>query len=150
MSEESVKPLPFFYVGREETQKRITAFLKMKHKLQSESIGKPDTKSIWYSAEHIEGLLNEMKDANADGLRIYFGSYGEEYGELKNQTCLLMVMTRLNEETGSHSDFDIEDEPNFSQRSSVERGFEIPSEKYFNVGSPCPPICSLQEMKYGV
>lgn len=148
MSDEPVKPLPFFYVGKEETQKRVLSYLSTKHKLLSEAIGKTDTKSIWYSRTHIEGLLDEMQHANADGLRIYLGSYPETQLELKNQTCLLMVMTRENPDTGAHADFDIEDEPDYSIRSAKEKGFEIPVEKNFNVGSPCPPICNGQEMKY--
>lgn len=143
-----VKPLPFFFVGTNVTNERVNAFLSTKHNLLSSAIGKQDTKAVWYSREHIEGLLDEMNHANADGLRIYFGAYSNEHETLSNQLCLLMVMTRLNQQTDAHADISIEDEPDFAERSTAERGFGDQTEKDFNVGSPCPPICSYQEMKY--
>ncbi len=54
---------------------------------------KEDTKSIWYSKEHIEILLEEIRVWKADGLRIYLGEY-EEAAIAPGQLCLLMVLTR--------------------------------------------------------
>ena len=140
MPGETVKPLPFFFVGKQITNERVNAFLNTKHNLLSDAISKQDTKSVWYSREHIEGLLDEMNHANANGLRIYFGAYNENHEAYSNQLCLLMVMTRLNSQSGGHADISIEDEPDFPERSVAERG--IPDfKKDFNVGSPCPPIC---------
>ena len=114
--------------------------MNTKHGLLSNAINKPDTKSVWYSREHIQGLLDEMIHANADGLRIYFGAYSENH-EYSKQLCLLMVMTRLNSQRGFQADFSIEDEPDFSERSALERGITDFKKKDYNVGSPCPPIC---------
>jgi hypothetical protein len=148
MADESVKPLPFFFVGEKITQERVSTFLNTKHKLLSEAIGKTDTKAVWYSREHIEGLLGEMNHANADGLRIYFGTYSPQHETFGSQLCLLMVMTQQNPANGAQRDISIEDAEDFALRSETERAFEPGTEKDFNVGSPCPPICGGHEMKY--
>jgi hypothetical protein len=141
MSEQNVKPLPFFFVGKDVTNERINKFLTTKYDLLSDAIGKPDTRSIWYSKEHVEGWLSEINLANADGLRIYFGSYEETHPSYPKQTCLLMVLTREDSQPGVHGDISIEDEPDFALRSQTERSIVDFTERDYNVGSPCPPIC---------
>jgi hypothetical protein len=146
MTDESVKPLPFFFVGKTVTNDRVKAFMRTKLPLLSEAIGKPDTQSIWYSKEHVQGWLDEMNHAGADGLRIYFGSYDSDHATLSNQLCLLMVMTALNTGTGGHKDISIEDASDFANRSALARSFTPDGTKRdFNVGSPCPPVCLNQE-----
>lgn len=126
--------LPFFFVGKTITNQRIQRFAATKHQLLSENLQKQDTKAIWYTKDHIELLLEEMKKAEADGLRIYFGAYGENEN-YSGQLCLLMVMTTAGP-NGSHVDITIEDAPDYQARSIDE---DRPRD--FNVGSPCPPIC---------
>lgn len=130
--------LPFFFVGRTLTNERISRFAKTKHSLLTKEIGKPETKSIWYTKEHISFLLDEMNKADADGLRIYFGTYGanENYS---GQLCLLMVMTEPNG-VGGHKDISIEDAPNFQERAVDQR-----SPRDFNIGNPCPPMCDPED-----
>ena len=141
MSDQNVKPLPFFFVGKDVTNERINTFITTKYGLLSDVIGKPDTKSVWYTREHVEGWLSEMNLANADGLRIYFGSYEETHPSYPKQTCLLMVLTKEDPQSGINMDISIEDEPNFSLRSQTERSITDLTERDYNVGSPCPPIC---------
>ncbi|SIS96446.1 hypothetical protein SAMN05421788_102362 [Filimonas lacunae] len=128
-------PLPFFFVGKTVTTQRINRFLQTKHVALSEQLGKPDTKSVWYSREHVSKLLDEIDRAGADGLRIYFGTYGEEE-VYPGQTCLLMVMTKYDQEKCRRSDITIEDSCDFQARS-----IDSSKPRDFNVGSPCPPIC---------
>lgn len=134
LKSDGAQALPFFFVGQKTTKARVERYVKAKHSLLSKDLGKADTKSIWYTKEHISFLMEEMKKADADGLRIYFGAYGKEEN-YSGQTCLLMVMTRSGKE-GCHVDITIEDEPDFQARS-----VEKDTKRDFNVGNPCPPMC---------
>lgn len=138
----SITPLPFFFISQELVDQRTSAFVSQKNNLLSEAIGKPDTQSIWYSREHIAGLLDEIDHASGDGLRIFLGMYeaGHQY---EGQLCLVMNATRP-VAVGSgvaHQDVILENEPDFLDRSTMEKGAEELWEKGYNLGSPCPPIC---------
>lgn len=134
LKSDGAQALPFFFVGKTTTKARIARYAETKHPVLSREMNKPDTKSIWYTKEHISFLLDEMNNADADGLRIYFGAYGEQEN-YSGQTCLLMVMTKPGEQTG-HIDISVEDEPDFQARSVDGSG-----RRDFNVGNPCPPMC---------
>ena len=137
LKQDAARPLPYFYVGTTITNERVSRFSQSKHALLSEKLGKPDTKAVWYTKEHIAQLLQEMEHAGADGLRIYLGEYGEDEN-YSGQLCLLMVMTKETEGIGAQSDITIEDAPDFQARS-----VDGQKPRDFNVGSPCPPICNL-------
>lgn len=150
----TVKPLPFFYVGLQATTNRITRFQNQKHNLLSQALGKPDTKSIWYSKEHFVKLLEEIEFAGGDGIRIQFGMY-EEGHQFEGQLCLLFNTTR-EKQTGNtitHSNVVLEEESNYPERSSVAREIilfpgdgSLEDVKDFNLGLPCPPRCDLEHL----
>lgn len=144
----TVKPLPFFYVGKQLTTERTTRFKDQKHNLLSQALGKPDTRSVWYSKEHFTKLLEEIEFAGGDGIRIQFGVYetGHDYA---GQTCLLFNTTRerLVGNVVTHVNVVLENEADYPERSSLPReiiefpGGSIGGIKDFNLGSPCPPSC---------
>jgi hypothetical protein len=143
-------PLPYFFIGKELTSERIGNY-SSKHTLLSDDLGRVDTRSVWYSKEHITKLLEEIEYADGDGLRIFFGAYESTHQDYAGQTCLLMVVTREKQvgESTIHENLSVEDEADFSERSALPRG--VPSwggesilskrKKDFNHGSPCPPVC---------
>ncbi|MXV14809.1 hypothetical protein [Hufsiella ginkgonis] len=135
LQQNDAQPLPYFFVGGTVTNQRKARFRATKYPLLAAAIGKPDTRSVWYSREHIEKLLWEMNHADADGLRVYFGAYAATDTH-SDQLCLLMVMTVPNTSTGGHTDITIEDAADYRDRAIDE---ETPRD--FNVGSPCPPAC---------
>ncbi|SEO51039.1 hypothetical protein [Mucilaginibacter sp. OK283] len=144
------KPLPFFFISQELADQRTSAFLNEKNNLLSNAIGKPDTRSIWYSRDHIAGLLEEIDFAGGDGLRIFLGMYEATHPNFANQLCLIMNPTRAVQagEFTIHENVILENEPEFLTRSAMARGGELPlgenlfnPQKGFNLGSPCPPIC---------
>jgi hypothetical protein len=147
----SAKPLPAFFVGQAITRDRIKRFQETKQPVLTNLIGKEDTRAVWYSIEHIEELFKELKYLNANGLRIYLGSYEESHPQYSGQTCLLMVATRLND-SQKNEDLILEQGPDFESRISLQRDLEIqpekPKERDFNYGSPCPPVCPENELKY--
>lgn len=143
----SSNPLPPFYVGRTITEARRNNFENDKLGLLTTALGKDDTKSIWYSREHIAGLIAEIDHADGDGLRIYFGAY-ESGHDYEGQLCLVMNVTR--EATVGlvtvHQNVVLEDEPDFNDRQSSDRDAGISKnlpagKRDFNFGSPCPPRC---------
>lgn len=136
----SAKPLPFFFIGKETTEKRKRLFVEKKLPKLVEALGKPDTQSIWYSRDHIAGLLEEIDHAKGDGLRLQFGSY-EDGHEFAGQLCLVMNVTR------DRKNITLEDEPDYKERSKAEKSFDPDAKvtpKDFNFGSPCPPKCDGQ------
>jgi hypothetical protein len=142
----SNKPLPFFFVGQTLVNQRSADFISQKNNLLSEALGKPDTRTIWYSREHIAGLLDEIDHAGGDGLRVAFGMY-EPGHQFEGQLCLVMNPTRAVPEGDAvlHQVVILENEPDFAARSAVEKsglfGGLLGKKKGFNLGSPCPPIC---------
>ena len=143
------KPLPTFFLGKTAANARISQFMDSKHILLSTDLRKTDTKSIWYSFEHIQNLFKELVFLNADGLRIYFGEYDAKHPDFPGQLCLVMVPTRLNEETLGHEDVIMEEDIDFSERPGSDSFISEENSKAFNYGAPCPTICPLEdEMKY--
>lgn len=151
-NKKTVKPLPAIFIGKKITTERVERYLKNKHPLLSNAISqnghpKEDTKSIWYSKEHIETWLDEINIMNADGMRVYFGEYGEKDGLFAGQLCLLIVPTRLTN-SGRHEDIIVENEPDFAERLPAQArslgntNFDAESlHRGYNYGAPCPPIC---------
>jgi len=149
------QPLPIIFVDQTTINDRVTNYQSIKHPILDTALknidnGREETKSIWYSREHFETIVNEMDLTDADGVRVYFGAYSEEDGHAPGQLCLMMVLTRT---VGSnHTDIIYENEPDFEDRSNAgsRSRFAGESEKprQFNYGSPCPPICVNQEPGY--
>lgn len=145
----STKPLPFFYVGQQLTNDRVTSYKNEKHNLLSNALGKPDTKSVWYSKDHFTKLVEEIEYAGGDGIRIQLGMYEAEH-EFAGQLCLLFNVTRENMigEIVGHTNVVLENELDFSERSSLPREIIVfpgdspnGDDRDFNMGSPCPPRC---------
>jgi hypothetical protein len=133
-------PLPFFFISQDLVDQRVSAFISQKNNLLSDALGKPDTQSIWYSRDHIAGLLTEIDHASGDGLRVYLGMY-ESGHQYEGQLCLVMNATRPPVSGSGHQDVILENEPDFVARSGTEKGADGLWEKGYNLGSPCPPIC---------
>ncbi|MCG2612745.1 hypothetical protein LZZ85_00580 [Terrimonas sp. NA20] len=147
----TVKPLPYFYVGADITDERINLFKNGKYVALTRELGKPDTRSIWYSKEHFEKLVEEIDLAGGDGIRVYFGTYepGHEY---EGQLCLLFRSTREDVRNNRihHINVILENEPDYSARSEQEREIltfpgDDPTDqdvRDFNLGQACPPRCN--------
>lgn len=146
---ETPKPLPAFFVGKAVTNARKQEFMTRKYPLLNAELKKEDTRSIWYSRDHIAKLLEEIDSAKGSGIRIYFGAY-EKGHDFEGQLCLVMNSTREKSDgvTTSQVNVYLEDEPDFAERSTTQRsvvfesGSGTKSIKDFNFGSPCPPRCN--------
>lgn len=156
----TVNELPVFFIGKDIARKRIQNFMDNKYPILSQNGTVPESKSIWYSFQHIQSLYEELSYLNASGLRIYFGAYlpadtedenplivqdAERHAAAAGQLSLLMVPTEAYLGIGNeprHKDLIIEDQPGFSDRLMGLTLLEFLSTKPYNAGSPCPPACS--------
>ena len=151
-------PLPAIFIGKEKINQRVKLYQRIKHPLLSQELSsggipREDTKSIWYSREHIEMLLSEINQMDADGIRVYFGAYEQGSGIADGQLCLLMVLTRPSADGFSHRDIILEDEPGFEERVQMTQSRSTEDEtglpggipREYNYGSPCPPICPSKD-----
>ena len=158
LNQQTVRPLPAIFIGKELLDSRVAGYLADKHPVLSKQLSgdgpyREDTKSVWYTREHVESWLEEIRHLNADGMRVYFGAYGQnEEGRPPGQLCLLMVMTRADGSGRLQKDIILEQESDFEARQQVaiSRALDpgsgilgqasIPKE--YNYGAPCPPICN--------
>lgn len=148
---QSAQPLPDIFIGTENVHTMVEKYQTEKYPLlqsaqTAKGIGRHETKSVWYSKEHIQTLLTEMDLMNANGMRIYFGAYKEDHPLAPGQQCLLMMLTKAT--ASGNADIIYENEPGFEERRNagiINSRSIIPEEqqtpKPFNYGSPCPPIC---------
>ncbi|MBO9573378.1 MAG: hypothetical protein J7497_14395 [Chitinophagaceae bacterium] len=143
LNQNGAPQMPEFFVGKTITGERIARFIQTKHALLSNALGKPDTKFIWYSRNHVAQWLSEIDRAGGDGMRVYFGAQGEQEA-YPGQLCLLMVLTMADPLTGGHTNITVEDAPDFIDRQLTPEEVEA-IHRDFNTGSPCPPLCDGKE-----
>ncbi len=138
----SAKPLPGIFISKEAVNDRVKNFLLDKHRLLSQAMGKPETKSAWYSLEQFEELVEEMRLLQADGLRIYFGSYAADIVDVANHLTIIFVPTRLDESSQKHKDIVLEDEQDFPERLAAT------DRKNLDTAGLCPPGCDEHDPYY--
>ena len=108
----------------------------------SDRIGKEDSLSAWYSVEELEGFIETAKQHGADGIKIYFAAYPEDYNEVPEyagrQTVVLVGTRRTKSDKGA-TDKDI--------YINTEKGKEILA---YNMSKLCPPFCGTGTKDDGV
>jgi hypothetical protein len=140
----NAKPLPEIFISKEVVNERVKNYVNNKlPKLNETLSGSSDTQSGWYSLEQFEELMREMYHLNADGLRIYFGAYGDNDPLYPNQLTFMFVPTYLNAETGNTTDIMIEDLPDFPIRAALPD-----SKKNYDSASLCPPCPPNNTLSY--
>jgi hypothetical protein len=141
------KSLPFIFVNKTEVSKRVNNYKTQKQGMLTEKMnGKEETRSIWYSREHLEEIMRELYYLNADGVRLYFAAYDPEHELYGSQLSLVFVPTYLTEEN-KHRDIIIEDEENYTARKAMKQtGFD--ANKGLDFGALCKPDCGDHELLY--
>jgi hypothetical protein len=149
---QSAQPLPDIFIGTEKVNTMVEKYQSEKYPLlqtvqAAKGSGRTETKSVWFSKEHVQTWLSEMELMNANGMRVYFGAYEEDHPVAPGQQCLVVMLTRLATNGTGNIDIIYENEADFEDRqnataNSRDTSFdEKPTPKPFNYGSPCPPIC---------
>ena len=99
----------------------------------SDRIGKEDSLSMWWSIDEMEDFIVEAKSQGADGLKFYFGAYGEDYKETPEyagRQTLVMVGTKE-----AQTALGIKNKDIYMQTPN---GTNILA---YNRGTLCPPNC---------
>lgn len=100
----------------------------------SDRIGMEDSLSSWYSVEELEEFLQTAKKHGADGIKIYFAAYPEDFtekpGYAGRQTVVLVGTKQKVSQKGGLIDKEI--------YVQGENGSSILA---YNLGKICPPNC---------
>ncbi len=103
----------------------------------SRRLGKEDSLSVWYSIEELECFIEKSKEHGADGIKLYFGAYDQNYKEQPlyagRQTIVLVATKHKVSESG---------ESNKDIYVNTEKGSTILA---WNAGSICPPYCGKDD-----
>ncbi|HYF32111.1 MAG TPA: hypothetical protein VD993_13400 [Chitinophagaceae bacterium] len=122
------------YVNTEHVDTVIRTYKQERWAQNSDRIGKEDSLSAWYSVEELENFIDLIKQHGADGLKIYFGAYPENFAEVPEyagrQTVVLVGTKRKQTENGKSADKDI--------YVHTEKGSQILA---YNMARICPPFC---------
>lgn len=128
-------------VGKQVTTNHVDTVIRNYKKERwvhnSKRIGKEDSLSVWYSIEELEEFIAMAKDHGGDGIKLYFGAYGEDYKEQplyagRQTVVLVATRNRVTEEGESNKDIYIQ----------TERGSTVLA---WNAGSACPPFCGTRD-----
>ena len=99
------------YVNTEYVNAVLREYKQTRWVSNSEKIGKPDTLSVWFSLEDIEGFLENAKEHGGNGIKFYFAAYPKAYApkpEHEGRQCIVLVATKARQtETGSIANKDL-------------------------------------------
>jgi len=121
------------YVNTEHVDSVIRTYKKERWVYNSERMGKPDSLSAWYSVEELEEFFATAKQHGADGVKMYFAAYPENYTatpEYAGLQTLVLVATKSKETENGIANKDIY----FTKDGSTEI-------LAYNASRLCPPFC---------
>lgn len=122
------------YVDTSHVNTLIRNYKQERWRQNSEHIGKDDTLSVWYSLEELEGFIQKAKYSGANGVRLHFGAYPENFAPnplfSKQQTIVFVATKNKHEDDGSYTEKNV--------YVSTEKGAEILA---YNYGGMCPVYC---------
>lgn len=122
------------YVDTAHVDTVIRTYKKERWVHNSDRIGKEDSLSAWYSVEELEAFIANAKEHGADGIKIYFAAYPEEFAEVPEyagrQTVVLVGTKRKPAINGTTKDKDL--------YVQTEKGSQILA---YNMARLCPPYC---------
>ena len=124
-------------VGTDHVNTVVRNYKKERWVHNSQRLGKEDSLSVWYSIEELEEFIGIAKNHGADGIKLYFGAYDENYKDeplyAGRQTVVLVATKHKITEAG---------ESNKDLYVQTDKGTTILS---WNVGTVCPPFCGPKD-----
>lgn len=120
-------------VGTKHVDQLISRYKKERWVANTQFLGKPDSLSTWFGIEEITQFLRLASEHGADGIKVYYGVYPEDFeGDIElrgRQTVVLVATKEKKTENGL-----------FHKNLYVPHkgGAEILA---FNYGTACPPFC---------
>lgn len=125
------------FVNTEHVDSVIKNYKQERWMHNSKRLGKEDSLSVWYSVEELEEFLAKAKDHGGDGIRMYFGAYGQDHAPkpmYEGRQTIVMVATRHKETEKGEINKDV--------YISTEKGSTILA---YNAGHLCPPFCTQDD-----
>jgi len=146
---QTIIELPSTFIEKDAVNYLVSNYQNGKHQLLSTAIEKSETKSGWYTRDQFEEMVREMEHQNASGVRVYFGAYDSNHPQYANQLTLIFVPTSFDENTETHKDIIIDDQPDYEDRLAMTPSFmEKGRPKNLDSIGLCPPGCAGQESFY--
>jgi hypothetical protein len=139
---ETIVKLPSIFIYKDAVNEMVKNYQNGKHGLLSEQLGRPETKSGWYSRQQFEEIVQEMDYQNASGIRMYFGAYNAGHPQYANQLTVIFVPTEFDESTEEHKDIIIDHTETFEDRDAFTKTMRTKSDpKNLDTIALCPPTC---------
>ena len=121
------------YVDTAHVDSVIRTYKKERWVHNTERIGKEDSLSCWYSIEELQDYIETAKEHGADGIKIYFAAYPEDFAkkpEYAGRQTVVLVATKQKEIENGVINKDL--------YVNGKNGAQILA---YNMGSLCPPYC---------
>jgi len=125
-------------VGTDHVNTVVRNYKKERWVHNSQRLGKEDSLSVWYSIEELEEFIGIAKNHGADGIKLYFGAYDENYKDeplyAGRQTVVLVATKHKITEAG---------ESNKDLYVQTDKG--TTTIMAWNAGAVCPPFCGPKD-----
>ena len=125
-------------VGTNHVNTVVRNYKKERWVHNSRRLGKEDSLSVWYSIEELEEFIGIAKNNGADGIKLYFGAYDENYKDeplyAGRQTVVLVATKHKITEAG---------ESNKDLYVQTDKG--TTTIMAWNAGAVCPPFCGPKD-----
>jgi hypothetical protein len=122
-------------VNKAHVDELVNNYKKQRWIHNSNRLGKQDSLSAWFNLEALSGFLQMARDEHADGIKMYFGVYPENFEKTPEfsgrQTIVLVATKEKTNEEGRTINKEI-----YIQKDNK------PEILAFNMSSICPPNCS--------
>jgi hypothetical protein len=88
------------YVNTEHVDSLIRTYKKERWIHNTERLGKADSLSSWYSIEELEEFIANAKAEGADGIKLYFAAYPQDFNKIPDyagRQTVVLVATKQKE-----------------------------------------------------
>ena len=121
-------------VGKAHVEELVSNYKKQRWIHNTNRLGKEDSLSAWFNLEALEGFLELAREQHADGIKIFFGVYPENFEkkpEYSGRQTLVLVATKEK----ADPEGGVVNKEIYVQRDGQ------PEILAFNYSNICPPSC---------
>lgn len=121
------------FISTQAAEELIHNYKKERWAYSTERLGKSDSLSVWYSIEELEELIERVKTAGGDGIKMHFGVYSADFQkkpEYAGRQTVVLLGTKTKEVNGQLTNKNI--------YLQTDKGTSLLA---YNLGNMCPPFC---------
>ena len=122
------------YVDSKHVDTLVETYKKERWIHNSKRIGKEDSLSVWHSVDELQDFINTARENGADGIKLYFGTYANDYSKnplYAGRQTVVFVATKIGVAANGEA-------MNKNIHIDTEKGPQILA---YNTGRICPPFC---------